>query len=85
MYGFPQAGILAIKLLTKQLSEHGYYPVQHTSGLWQHKWRPVMFALVVNHFGVKFMGKEHVEHQTNALNEHYKVTVDWKGSIFCGI
>eukprot|EP00957_Ditylum_brightwellii_P197890 15075220-Ditylum_brightwellii.AAC.2 len=48
-----QAGILANKLLNKRLSEHGYYPVQHTPGLWQHKWRPVKFALMVDDFGVK--------------------------------
>eukprot|EP00957_Ditylum_brightwellii_P081272 6182206-Ditylum_brightwellii.AAC.1 len=51
MYGQPQAGILANKLLTAQLAKHGYYPVQHTPGLWQHKWRPVTFALVVDDFG----------------------------------
>eukprot|EP00957_Ditylum_brightwellii_P090482 6890358-Ditylum_brightwellii.AAC.1 len=85
MYGLPQAGILANKVLTKRLSEHGYYPVQHTPGLWRHKWRPVTFALVVDDFGVKITGREHGEHLTNALKEHYEVTVDWKGSIFCRI
>eukprot|EP00957_Ditylum_brightwellii_P183843 14003764-Ditylum_brightwellii.AAC.1 len=51
MYGLSQAGILANKLLTTQLVEHGYYPVQHTPGVWWHKWRPVTFALVVDDFG----------------------------------
>ena len=34
MYGLPQAGILANKLLRKRLEPHGYFEVQHTPGLW---------------------------------------------------
>ncbi|KAL7474487.1 hypothetical protein ACHAW6_000460 [Cyclotella cf. meneghiniana] len=34
MYGLPQAGILANKLLAKRLSEAGYYQCQFTPGLW---------------------------------------------------
>jgi hypothetical protein len=37
MYGLPQAGILANKLLTKRLALHGYAPTAHTHGLWRHK------------------------------------------------
>jgi hypothetical protein len=85
MYGLPQAGILANKLLTKRLALHGYYPCTYTPGLWRHKWRPVTFALVVDDFGVKIKGREHGEHLINALEEHYEVTVDWTGSLFCGI
>eukprot|EP00957_Ditylum_brightwellii_P004105 311743-Ditylum_brightwellii.AAC.1 len=77
MYGLPQAGILANKLLTKRLAEHNYYPCQHTPGLWCHKWRPITFALVVDDFGIKIKGKEHGEHLINALKENYEVTVDW--------
>ena len=33
MYGLPQAGILANKLLRKRLKPHGYYEVPHTPGL----------------------------------------------------
>eukprot|EP00957_Ditylum_brightwellii_P105230 8020997-Ditylum_brightwellii.AAC.1 len=72
MYSLPQAGILANKLLTKRLSEHGYYLVQHIPGLWQHKWRPVSFALVVDDFDVKITGREHGEHLIKALKEHYE-------------
>eukprot|EP00957_Ditylum_brightwellii_P035759 2711247-Ditylum_brightwellii.AAC.1 len=72
MYGLPQAGILANKLLTERLAERGYYPVQHTPGLWRHKWQPVKFALVVDDFGVKINGEEHGEHLLNALQQHYE-------------
>eukprot|EP00957_Ditylum_brightwellii_P155082 11805044-Ditylum_brightwellii.AAC.1 len=85
MYGLPQAGILANKLLTKRLLEHGYYLVQHTPRLWRHKWRPVKFALVVDDFGIKLTGDKHVEHLVEALQQHYEVTVDKEGNLFCGI
>eukprot|EP00957_Ditylum_brightwellii_P052965 4015407-Ditylum_brightwellii.AAC.1 len=59
MYGLPQAGILANKLLTESLEKHGYYPVQHTPRLWRHKWRSVTFALVVYDFDIKIKGSKH--------------------------
>ena len=62
MYGLPQAGKLANDLLKKRLAMWGYYPVQFTPGLWPHIWRPTTFTLVVDDFGVKFVGKEHAEH-----------------------
>lgn len=71
--------------MSERLSEFGYFPCKHTPGLWKHKWRPVTFALVVNDFGVKYKGKQHAEHLLAALGEHYQFTVDWKGSLFCGI
>jgi hypothetical protein len=38
IYGLPQAGILANKLLRERLEPFGYYEVAHTPGLWQHTW-----------------------------------------------
>jgi hypothetical protein len=37
MYGLPQAGILAQKLLEKQMNEHGYSQSKAVPGLWTHK------------------------------------------------
>jgi hypothetical protein len=37
MYGLPQAGILANKLLEKHLTKHGYFEQPHTPGLFSHK------------------------------------------------
>jgi hypothetical protein len=34
VWGLPQAGILANKLLRKRLLPHGYYECKHTPGLW---------------------------------------------------
>ena len=36
MYGLPQAGILANKLLQKNLAQFGYLPCKLTPGLWKH-------------------------------------------------
>jgi hypothetical protein len=41
MYGLPQAGILANKLLKKRLARHGYHKQPHTPGLWKHDSRPI--------------------------------------------
>ena len=85
MYGLPQSGILANKLLVKRLDLFGYYPVEHTPGLWKHKTRPVVFSLVVDDFGVKYVGKENADHLVNSLQADYKITIDWTGGTFCGI
>eukprot|EP00957_Ditylum_brightwellii_P095718 7293004-Ditylum_brightwellii.AAC.1 len=85
MYGLPQAGILANKLLTERLTEYGYYPVQHTPGLWRHNWRREKFALIIDDFGVKITGEKHGEHLVTALQKHYEVTVDKEEKMFCGI
>ena len=62
IYGLSQAGKLANDLLKKRLVTVGYYPCQYTTSLWRHKWRPVSFTLVVDDFGVKFVGEHHVNH-----------------------
>ncbi len=85
MYGLPQASILANKLLEQHLNSKGYYHCQHTPGLWRHVWRDIIFCLVVNDFGIKTTLHEHVLHLKTALKEHYTVTMDWDGSLFCGI
>jgi hypothetical protein len=36
MYGLPRAGILANKLLQRNLAKDGYQPTQYTHGLWKH-------------------------------------------------
>ncbi len=62
VWGLPQTGILANKLLRQHLLPHDYYECNNTPGLWKHETRPISFTLVVDNFGVKYVGKEHVEH-----------------------
>ena len=86
MYGLPQAGMLANKLLKRRLAEHGYYEVRHTPGYWRHVWRPIDFTLVVDDFGVGYDGNEHALHLLQTLRLYYEaVSVDWTGTLYCGI
>ena len=85
MYGLPQAGLLANQLLTQRLQPHGYYQCRHTPGLWRHKWRPLLFSLVVDDFGIKYEGREHAVHLINAIEEHFEFSKDWAGTLYCGI
>jgi hypothetical protein len=62
MYGLPQAGILTNKLLKRNLAKDGYRPSTHTHGLWTYEARQISFSLVVDYFGVKYIGREHAEH-----------------------
>jgi hypothetical protein len=85
IWGLPQAGILANKLLRKRLAPHGYYECINTPGLWRHEWQPITFTLVVDDFGVKYVGKEHADHLVASLKTKYKLVKDWSGDLYCGI
>ena len=62
MYGLLQAGILANNLLSERLAKFDYYGAATTPGLWQHKWCPVMFALIVEDFAIQYVGNAHLDH-----------------------
>jgi hypothetical protein len=85
MYGLPQAGILANELLQRNLAKDGYRPMQHTHGLWKHDTRPISSSLVVDDFGVKYVGREHAEHLMECIKKNYTISSDWKGSAYCGL
>ncbi len=83
--GLPQAGILANKLLCKQLAPPGYYGCKQTPGLWKHVAWPILFTLVGDNFGMKYVNKDNVKHLIQCLKKKYKVTKDWDGNLYCGI
>jgi hypothetical protein len=85
MYGLPQAGILANQLLARRLAIHGYHQMTFTPGLWRHVTHPVQFTLVVDDFGVQYVGAEHAHHLIAALETDYTVSKDWTGGLYCGI
>jgi hypothetical protein len=85
MYGLPQAGILAQELLEQQLNKHGYFQNKAIPGLWTHQTRPISFTLVVDNFGIKYVGQEHVMYLISILKEHNKLSEDWKGTKFIGL
>ena len=62
MYGLPQSEVLAQTLIEKRLNAHGYHQNRFTHSLWTQEWRPICFTLVVDYFGVKYVGKDHADH-----------------------
>ncbi len=62
MYGLPQAGIIAQELLGERLKKAGYTQSKLTPRYWKHEWQPISFTLVVDDFGIKYIGKEHLIH-----------------------
>jgi len=85
MYGLPRSGLLANELLEKRLNKRGYHQSKLVPGLWSHKWRQVQFILIVDNFGVKFVGEEHTLQLKQTLKENYKVTLEWDGQRYIGI
>jgi hypothetical protein len=85
MYGLPQAGILINELLQRNLAKDGYRPTTHTHGVWTHDTRPISFSLVVDDFGVKYVGREHDEHLMACIKKNYNIYSDWNGTAYCGL
>jgi hypothetical protein len=85
MYGLPQSGLLSNELLEKRLNKHGYFQSKLVPGFWTHEWRPIQFTLVVDDFGVKYVGKEHAEHLKSVIAKYYKMSTDWSGTRYIGI
>jgi hypothetical protein len=86
MYGLPQAGILANKLLKKCLAKHGYFEQPHTPGLLSHVSRPIWFNLAVDDFGIKYISDNTLQQLYNSLRtESYDIVEDRTGDLYCGI
>jgi hypothetical protein len=85
MFGLPQAGILANKLLQDRLTKFDYIEAATTPGLWHHIWRPVMCALIVDNFAIQYVGDAHLDHLCQALKKHYKVSEDIDGTHLTGM
>ena len=79
MYDLPQARIIAQQLLKERLEKHVYCQSKVTTGLWKHGTQPISFTLVVDNFGVKYVGEENAQHLLNTVRKFYKFTCDWTG------
>jgi hypothetical protein len=86
MYGLPQAGILANKILKEQLVRHGYFEQPHTPGLWKHITHSEWFYLCVDGFSIMYIGRKHLQHLYDALHkETYEILEDWTSNLYCRI
>jgi hypothetical protein len=84
-YGLPQAGILANDLLCGCLEKEGYYEAATTPGLWKHTWRLIQFCLIVDDFGVEYVGIEHFNHLLVALQQYHQVQTNMAGNKIAGL
>ena len=80
MCGLPQVRLLAHQFPEQILKKKGYAQSRFTPGFWKHKWRPILFTLMVDDFGVKCVGKQHTKHLIEFLKENYEISEDWEGS-----
>jgi hypothetical protein len=85
MYGLPQAGRIANDQLLTFLAQDRYHQAPNTPGLFTHITRPATFSLVVDYFGIKYVGREHAKHLVTTLQKFYSITTDWTGSEYCGL
>ena len=83
--GYYKRELLAQELLVKRLAKHKYYQSNITPGLWIHTWRPICLPLVVENFGIKFVGQDHANHLIFALKETCEIEVDMEGEKYIGI
>ncbi len=83
MYRLPQAGIIAQELLAKRLKEHVHTQSETTPGLWTHEWHPITFSLIVDNFGVKYIGEEHAQHLLQMVQKYYTCSFEKEGERYC--
>ncbi len=84
-YGLPQAVILAKDLLWGRLEKEGYYKAATTLGLWKNKWQPIQFCLIIDDFGVEYMGIEHFNHLLLVLQRYCQVQTNMAGNKIAGL
>ena len=73
MYGLPQAGTIAEQLLERRSNNKACWQSDTTPEYWKHDWRPISFSLVVDNFGVKYVGEQHANHLLAVLRKDYVV------------
>jgi hypothetical protein len=84
-YGLPQAGILTNDLLCGHLEKEGYYEAATTPGLWKHKWWPIQFCLIVDDFGIEYVGIKHSNHLLLVLQRYHQVKTNMAGNKIVGL
>jgi hypothetical protein len=84
-YVLPQAGILAEDLLRSHLEAEGFYEAISTPGLWHHKWRPIQFRLIVDDFGIEYVGLEHFTFLPDILKKFHGIQYNMAGNKFAGM
>ena len=79
MPGLKQSRKISNHFLKKNMARSGYEQMLHTPALRKHTSRDIVFALVVDGFGIKYSNRQDSERLSNALQSLYPVTIDWTG------
>ena len=66
-------------------TKKGYFEATTLPGLWKRQWRPIQFRLIMDDFGIEYVGERHIHHLIDVLKHHYKITEYWTGTKFGGI
>ena len=77
--------MLANNLLRMRLNNSVYYKIITTPGLWRHKWRPIIFVIIVDYFSIKYVGDNHLHHLRTVLTNHYTIAEDLDRNKISGI
>jgi hypothetical protein len=67
------------------LVAEGFYKAATTPELWRHKWRPLQFCLIVDDFGVKYVGIEHFNSLLELLKKFHGVQCNMARDKVAGI
>ncbi len=82
---YPKLVLLAFDLLFGRLEKEGYYEAATSPGLWKHEWRPIQFCLIVNDFGIEYVGIEHFNHLLAVLQGYHQVQTNKAGNKIAGL
>ena len=82
MIGLKQADRIKNDRLKIKLAKFGYSPVARTPSIWKHATKYICFSLVLEDFGVKYVGKDTADHLIQALNNLYTISINWNGSLY---
>jgi hypothetical protein len=72
-------------ILAHRIAFHGNNQTKFTPGLGCHVTHTIQLTVVVDDFGVQYVGQEHAQHLIDALEKKYTVSKDWTGGLYCGI
>ncbi len=76
---------MANNLLHGHLEKEGCYKAATTPGLWKLKWWPIQFCLIVNNFGLEYVGIEHFDHLLTVLQWYHQVQTNMAGNKIVGL
>ena len=82
----PTSGHSCENLIRQRLRNYWYYQLKHMPVLRRNIWIPIPFTLVVDHFGVGFVRRDHSDHLMSVLKKMYKEIITyWEGNLYCRI